>query len=280
MTRSRLLLFALLGTALAASAAGCSGAGEPGAPVAETCFDAQGRSYSPCRVFKGRLQLPHPARLRTEVGPFQVGALAFEAKGGAGKPDAGAAGDGGAGATKPTSKVAWRFFAGEPFAHDAGVGERSSVPFSVTVPCGLSVNLLLQLPRDGGEQPGTQVAQMAFAASGSGSSTTTLVPYQPASMCGAKTAVNDLETVVLTLAQAQVVTSGSITLGKKSSKNPLALLDTDGDATADLSDADDDDDGTADAADTDGDGDGIVDTAQTFSALPDRDKDGTPDLFE
>lgn len=251
---------------------GCLGAGDTQG-VAPTCSDSTGRSYEGCRVFRGRLQLPHPNDLRSQWTAFQVAGLAFEASGGTGSGDGGAA--------APTNKVQWRFFGGDVVAIDTGAAKRSSVPFTVVLPCALSVNLLLQVPRDGsGSLPGYQVAPMSFDTDSAGSTKRTLVPLQARDACGQKTNDWDLGLVALQLEKAQPLSAGAITLGQDNSKNPLELLDTDGDGTVDLADTDDDDDGTSDYLDQDADGDGIIDAAQSLSALPDANKDGIADLLQ
>jgi hypothetical protein len=269
--------------------AGCTGAGETSG-VPPRCRDATGTSYTACRVFRGRLLLPHAVKLPLEVRAFQVVGVGFEATGGAGGSDAGGARgadagvDGGGAAT---DKVRLRLFYGPVFAHEEGGGLRPDVPFSVVVPCGLSVNLLLQVPAVSGDHvPGRLVAHMAFDDGGSGE--TTLIPRQPADACGdasdllAPANTLDLGQVPLALKKAGVITSGSITLGDGNSRNPLALVDADGDGTTDLSDTDDDDDGEADTSDVDDEGDGIVDASQMLGGLTDEDQDldGLPDSLQ
>lgn len=261
--------------------AGCLGAdGEAG--IAGTCSDSFGtRTFTNCRVFRGRLQLPHQSTLGAEEGKaFQIAAVGFVGAGSA-KADGGATAkpDGGA-ATKPADKAQWVLFNGAPFAADAGSGQQASMPFSIMVPCEVSVNLALQLAR-GGDVPGVQVAQVQFVSSAADSAATrTLIPAQPASSCGTRSAPVDLGQVKLVLAKNKPLGAGTITLGQGKSKNPLSLLDTDNDQVFDLTDADDDGDGIADISDEDADGDGIKDSAQTFTALDDKNKDGVPDMFQ
>ena len=261
------------------AAGGCVGTGGE-AGVADGCQDSFGtRTFTRCRAFRGRLQLPHQSRLRLDGKSFQIAALGF----GRGNT----ASDGGGTADAGSGKLPWLLFSGAPFAADSGSGMRASIPFSIVVPCELSVNLLLQVTRGGGA-PGIQVAQMKFASSDSSSST--LVPGQAAEACGGSRAALDLGQVSLLLPKNQLLTGSSITLGQGKSKNPLSLLDTDSDQLTDLADSDDDGDGIADLTDTDADGDGIIDALQLPSALPDRsgghDKDGKPtgdgipDLFQ
>jgi hypothetical protein len=266
---------------------GCLGAGDTtGVPA--TCgggLGAESKDFSPCRAFHGRLQLPTAKELaQLPSSPLQILALGFErANAAPAAPDATPApgADGGtaappATAVAPTSEVTARFFFGAPFAAIEGAGYRPAIPFSVVVPCGLSVNLMLQLLRSSGDkQPGIQVAQLAFARSESATALTTLIPHQPADACGGKAGVHDLGTVVLTLAKRGVLSSGSIVLGKGNSKNPLELV---GPSEGQVSDQDQD-------------GDGILDSAQTFVSFPDRhtpgvaageqpSPDGIPDLFQ
>ena len=261
--------------------AGCLGAsGEAG--IAATCSDSYGtRSYTNCRVFRGRLQLPHQSTLGAEEGKaFQFAAVGFEGAGAAAVDGGAAVKPDGAAGTQPSSKVQWVLFTGDAFAADAGSGQQTAIPFSIMVPCELSVNLLLQLTR-GGDVPGVQVAQVRFA-SGTSDSTAvrTLIPAQPAASCGTRSAPVDLGQVNLVLAKNNALGASTIDLGQGKSKNPLSLLDTDNDQIFDLADADDDGDGIADISDEDADGDGIKDSAQTFSALDDNNNDGIPDLFQ
>jgi hypothetical protein len=276
-TLSLSLLLPLLGSA-------CTGSdGESG--VSDTCRDSDGRTYTPCRAFRGRLRLPPATELNLDAKPFQVAAVGFAPSDGplsgdAGTGEAGAPAADGATAGGATTSVAPRLFFGPTFAHQAGAGQRPTLPFSVVVPCEMSVNLLLQVPTtDGGSAPGQLVAAMRFLP-GEALELTTLVDQQQADLCGAKSNIIDLGIVELELAQPEILTSGVITLGEGNSVNPLALIDTDGDGTMNLADPDDDNDGTPDSNDSDAAGDGISDEAQLLSALPDDDQNATPDLFE
>lgn len=269
--------------------AACTGSsGEPGVGP---CHDADGDRFDLCRVFRGRLKLPPPKQMHLTTMGLQLAAVAFEPTGGAPaptpKPDGGASGDGAAGmpdsaaAIQPTDKTRMRLFFGPVVAHDEGAGQRPDVPFSVVVPCGMSVNLVLQVPRSSSSgSPGLWVTALAFAAEDGAAVTATLVPKQPDDLCGSKTNSLDMGDVQLTLAIAGVLASGSITLGKDNSRNPLSLLDTDGDGTDNLADLDDDDDGQSDIGDLDADGDGVLDSAESLTALPDQDSNGVPDLFQ
>lgn len=265
---------------------GCTGTDNaPG--VAGTCFDYQGASYGPCRVFRGRLKLPPADQLHTGQGSFQLAAVGFVSTG---APPAGADGsaasatDGAvadASPTPPAASATPRLFFGPVFAYDAGAGQRPDTPFSIVVPCAQSVNVVLQVPRtSGGGAPGLWVAALRFATDDGGATLTTLVPRQPADLCGGKTNSHDLGQVTLTLKSEGLLASGEITLGKDNSKNPLELLDSDGDGVVDFADTDDDDDGQPDISDPDTQGDAVADAAQSLSALPDQDTDGIPDLFE
>jgi len=285
MNRSVSLISALF--VLAAASGGCLGVDpQPYAPI--TCTDSTGaHTYSTCRVWQGRLQLPHPSLMQLSAKAFQIGALAqtcnnSKLSGDAGSPaaDGGSvAADSGAssGHSAPCTPLqgGQRIFIGAPFAYNAGAGQQPSIPFSIVVPCELSVNLLLQLPRSG--QAGIQVAQLSFPSGVIAGASTTLIPWQSKDSC-ANNHSHQLGQVTLTKTKASM--SGVITLGQGNSKNPLSLLDTDGDGTADLSDADDDDDGTADISDPDVSGDGVRDASQTLASLPDKNKDGIPDLFQ
>jgi len=194
-------------------------------------------------------------------------------------PDTGLAPDARA-ALPPTDRTQLHVFFGPVFAHDEGAGQRPDIPFSIVVPCALSVNLVLQAPRSSSSgAAGPWVAALSFPDE-EGGATTTLIPHQADDVCGGSTSLIDLGEVTLTLATEKVLSTGVITLGKDNSKNPLSLLDTDGDGTDDLADADDDDDGQIDAGDVDSDGDGIIDDAELLTALPDDDKNGVPDLFQ
>ncbi len=275
-----------LSLSLVLALAGCLGAGDT-TGVPPTCpgiLDGEAKEFGPCRAFHGRLQLPSAKELaQLPQSPLQILALGFEPKGAApALPDAAPpAKDGGAttpppAAGAPTAEVTPRFFYGAPFAALEGAGYRPTIPFAVVVPCGVSVNLMLQQLRSSGDkQPGIQVAQLAFARSESATALSTLIPRQPSDACGGKSGVHDLGVVVLTLAKRGVLASGSIVLGKGNSKNPLELV---GAPEGQVSDQDQD-------------GDGILDSAQTFAAFPDvatpgvapGEKpvpDGIPDLFQ
>ncbi|MCC6748305.1 MAG: hypothetical protein IT371_11645 [Deltaproteobacteria bacterium] len=277
-------LLALLGW----GAAGCLGTDEPAGGLSE-CLDSAGRSYAPCRVLRGRLEVPAASKLAPGVKPLQLAAVIFRglaATGGA-KADAAVrppAGDGGrdAGGSPgaPASKTELRFFFGAPFAPQAGGGQRASVPFSITLPCTESAAVLVQFPRDSSARgPGLQVAQFLFPEDGA-TTLSSRLHRQAKESCGGRSAVLDLGTVLLELPPRQSATAGRVQLGKGKSKNPLSLVDADGDGQDDLADLDDDDDGLPDGSDDDADGDGVSDAVQALSALPDADKDGIPDLFQ
>ena len=271
---------------------GCLGSGKE-AGIAGTCTDSLGtQTFNACRVFRGRLQLPHQSVLGLEEGKaFQFAAVGFQGAGKAAADGGATAKPDGAAGTQPTGTVQWVLFTGDEFAADAGSGQQASIPFSIMVPCELSVNLLLQLAKSGGDVPGVQVAQALFASDSSDTTATrTLIPAQPTASCGSRSVPVDLGQIRLILAKNKALAASAITLGQGKSKNPLALLDTDNDQLFDLADADDDGDGIADISDEDADGDGIKDSAQTFSALldvaGDFDKngkaisDGIPDMFQ
>jgi hypothetical protein len=252
--------------AVAVSAMGCTGAGDTSG-VPDQCLDNIGRPFTPCRVFRGRIKLPPANRLPIQQQPFQVAAVAFEA-------GAGGGGDAGTPALEP------RFFFGNPFAQEAGAGQRASVPFSIVLPCRLSVNLLLQIPdTPGGSAPGVQVAPMKFARDDTGS-LTTLIPPPIGDLCAGDAKDIDLEEITLVLAKGAALTEGTITLGTEKSRNPLDIIDTDGDGQVDLADSDDDNDGVVDVSDTDANGDTLEDQKQMLSALPDVDGNGIPDMFQ
>jgi hypothetical protein len=265
--------------------ASCTGASAPTGGPPE-CYDNAGRRYTPCRAFVGRLLLPHAAKLPLEAKAFQLMALGFAAKGAAPKSDAGAPADGGAAAPPPTTAVAPRLFFGAVFAHEEGAGLRAGVPFSVLVPCGVSINLLLQGPGgSSGAVPGRVIAPLEFD-DGSGAATSTLIPRQPDDGCGDNSSFQappytiDLGQASLVLSAKGQLASGAVTLGDKGSQNPLKLIDADADGMTAYSDTDDDGDGSPDQADVDADGDGITDAAQTYSAAQDKDADGIPDKLE
>lgn len=273
MTKARnllkLLVFSSL-LAIAGAGAGCVGA-DP--PDAYACTARDGAAFKSCRTFHGRLRLPHPSDLRLETRALQVAAIGFRATTSPSTADGGASGG-------ATNKVTYLYFSGPTFAAEAGAGQQATLPFALAVPCNLTVNLLLQTPRDGaGAVPGVMLAPMTFD-DGSGNTTTTLVPPQQDDACGEKTNAWDLGIVDLVLTKSTPITGATVTLGKGNSKSPLSLIDSDGDGTPDAADSDDDDDGKSDAFDTDVQGDGILDKAQTLSALPDQNKDGVADLLQ
>lgn len=266
--------------------AGCLGTSDESG-IAGTCQDSHGAraAYTNCRAFRGRLLLPHPSKLRAEAKPLQIAAVGFERADAKGTADAApATGDGGPAPTtvKPTDKAQLVLFTGDVFAAEAGAGQTTSIPFSIVVPCQVSVNLLLTVARGGGHGAGLQVAPLAFARDSSGASTAlgTLIPRQPANSCGSNPSALDLGQVTLVLPKDQSLAGASITLGQGKSKNPLALLDTDRDQATDLADSDDDGDGINDLSDDDAEGDGIKDSAQSLTALPDKNKDGVADMFQ
>jgi hypothetical protein len=263
---------------------GCMGS-DSSSGVAKLCYgyDESGSatSYNLCRVFKGRLQFPSAKELTLPNRPFQILALGFEPRaetpGAVGEDGSvGSLADAGVQQGVPTKDVTPRFFYGTPFTSIGGAGQRPTVPFSVVVPCQISINLLLQIVRTSSDfTPGIQVAPMSFAPA-EGSAVTTLIPWQSEDYCGEKTNQLDLGDVTLTMSMRGDLTSGTITLGKGNSKNPLTLFPPP--------------EGQVNEQDTDG--DGIIDSAQTFKALPDSftpgratsaeepQGDGIPDMFQ
>lgn len=277
-----LLITALLGLA------GCLGSGaSPG--VAAACGgytvggDVVSKEFSTCRMFRGRLQLPAARDLTLPDMPFQIVALGFEPTAAPATADSGPRPDGAAAGdalspSAPTGAVTAYLFYGASFTAVDGAGQRPSIPFDVVVPCGVSVNLMLQVARTSSDHvPGYQVAQMSFARSESSTALTTLVPHQALDSCGTKTNQLDLGLVALTLGKRGVLSSGAIVLGKGNSKNPLTLV------------------GAPDGpiSDQDTDGDRIIDSVELWTSLPDKvtpgaapedppvaQPDGIPDLFQ
>jgi hypothetical protein len=277
--------------------ASCTGTNqEPGVP--ETCYSygLQGpnKEFSACRVFSGRLVFPLAKDLTLPKRPFQLLALGFEnpdATQPTNNPDGGmppvesSNEDVGANPDEETSAVIIQhFFYGPPFPiEERGGGERPTVPFYITVPCQLSVNLLLQVLRSSGDKiPGYWVAPMTFAQSETSTALTTLIPRQMPDSCGEKNNHFDLGVVELSLAHRGILSSGSIVLGKGNSKNPLSLL------TGMVPE---------NGTEEDTDADGILDQDETFNALADTfipgaseeeqspsstspTADGIPDLFQ
>ena len=270
---SKLILVSLLipGTAIWSILAvmACSGLDE--AAEIGPCFgssdDAPVAEYAGCRVFKGRLQLPPAKELSLPARPLQLAAVGFEPLETAEE-------------ALPTDQVRRRYFFGAPISAEAGAGQRSALPFSITVPCGVSVNLLLQvMGAGGGARPGIQAAQLSFQGPPGGPDSTTLIPWQATEDCSGSAAQHDLGTVTLVLARRHDLTSGSIHLGAGSSASPLDLVPP----------------SAASTTEGDSDGDGILDEAETLEALEDiftpgappdlvdpqaPQPDGIPDLFQ
>ena len=261
---------AILASLVLVAATGCLGS-DSSAGLPDQCLDSEGIPAVGCRAFIGRLRLPAAKELTNGSFPLQIAAVGFEAQ-----KTAPAAGNGDAGSDTDAAAPAAvqpRFFFGPTFARDAGAGSNGSYPFSIVVPCRLAVHLLLQVPRGSGiAAPGRLVARMRFAAD-EGGTPSSLVPEQRGDLCAGTAATHDLGEVFLPA-------SGDITLGSAGSRNPLALIDSDGDGIPDLADSDDDDDGLADLVDEDANGDGLPERIQQLSSLPDVNLNGRADLFE
>lgn len=149
---------------------------------------------------------------------------------------------------------------GEPF--DAAAG-----PFRLLLPCDVTVNLLVQRVGAGGARaPGDLLAVVEFPTGVTPEETTTLFAREPACRDTPRLATNvlDLGTVAVPATPADAPAAVLIG-GPGGGENPLATIDTDGDAVANLADPDDDEDGMPDTEDEDRDGDGAVDAAQVFT---------------
>ncbi len=265
-TMIRLRTLIVLTLCVIVSLPACVGSGDSRG-VPQDCLDNEGRPFTPCRVFRGRLQLPLSNRLLQQQKPLQIAAVGFEADGGSSRDAGGVA------------TITPRLFFGHVFSYTAGAGQRADYPFSLVVPCRLSLNLLVQVPTAGTSNlPGVLVAAMEFE--GVDGTRTTLIPPQLGDLCGGSAKSIDLEQVVLQVPPSSDIRGSTITLGSGKSRNPLDILDTDGDGQVDSADADDDDDGLADVSDEDANGDGILDALQLLTSLPDVDDNGRPDLFE
>ena len=163
------------------------------------------------------------------------------------------------------SRVVCAIF-GEPFMPGQLGGGTVAGPFVLLLPCDLTVNLVVQTPAvDGSEAAADLLAIVSFATGIAPGQMTTLLPREPG--CGTTepgTNLVDLGAFAVPyrsrLGGPQIIQIGGATGGK----NPLAVIDTDGDGIPNLTDDDDDGDGIPDAVDPDEEGDGIADVDEVF----------------
>jgi hypothetical protein len=144
---------------------------------------------------------------------------------------------------------------------------RKETAFTIAVDARRSFNIVLQLPRAGGQGPGSYLGGLYFETGYGGE--TSLIPSGVTDL--ALGIVGAIENVAGTVADNRLVVD--------SDKNPLALVDSDGDGVVDLLDTDDDSDEVLDPDDDDVAGDDVPDALQTLVGL-DADGDGVPDLLE
>jgi hypothetical protein len=181
---------------------------------------------------------------------------------------------------------AWRvcLFFGEPFNAVAQTGGGTTVGdnFRLTVPCNVTVNLIIAtLGSSDAHTPGQMMGLFSFA-TGYGPVTSELAAVDAAG-CD-EFPVVDLGTVHLHAASGGTVFPGAnqiLATGDAPGANPLAQTDTLGTGTTNLANPDDNGNGIPDANDPDEEGDGIPDAQETLTALlPDTNGDGVPDIFQ
>jgi hypothetical protein len=161
---------------------------------------------------------------------------------------------------------------GEPFDPGEQGGGVTGEPFRLLLRCDTTVNLLVQaIQTSDAQAPGDPLAILAFPTGGAAGETTTLLPLETMG-CRDPVEAPALATDLLDLGSftvpARPPAGGPATVvlgGVEGGTNPLATVDTDGDATANVADLDDDEDAILDTTDDDADGDGAADDAQRFT---------------
>jgi hypothetical protein len=176
-----------------------------------------------------------------------------------------------------------RFIPGIPFSPSANGGQ--PVTFRLAIPADETFVLFFQAPVEGTGGIGHLIAPLRFARDASG----TLTDLSSGRVEGGNAPLLDVDLGVVEIGVASDTVgcesetcsrTYQVVLGEGASKNPLGVIDTDGDGTPDLDDADDDGDLIPDEADDDANGDGVPDQFQTLDALADFDDDGVPDRFQ
>jgi hypothetical protein len=155
---------------------------------------------------------------------------------------------------------------GRPFDPAELGGGVSGEPFQLLLPCGLTVNLVVQtLKTPGGQAPGDLLAVLSWA-TGNGAATTTLLAAEPACRDTPQLATNLIDLGDFDVPGQPSPSGPAIVVlgGPSGGTNPLTIVDTDEDTIPNFSDPDDDNDGVPDVSDADADGDGIPDAAETF----------------
>lgn len=150
---------------------------------------------------------------------------------------------------------------GDPF-------DPAGEPARLVAPCDVTVNILVQrLGQSGGQAPGDSLGLLTFPTGVTADETTSLLAREASCRDTPKLATNfiDLGEVTVSSSAHEAGPPAVLVGGPSGGENPLATVDTDGDASANAADADDDNDGTPDSADDDRDGDGVTDAAQSFS---------------
>jgi hypothetical protein len=140
---------------------------------------------------------------------------------------------------------------GDPFVPGQLGGGTAAAPFSLELPCDLTVNLVVQDYDPGNEARTDLLAVLAYP-SGDPAAPTTLFAREPP-------------------CEHDLVDLGAFTTPYRSRRQgpPLVVvadpgLDTDGDGIPNLEDPDEDGDGIPNAIDPDADGDGIPDAEEVF----------------
>lgn len=243
MQEKALILF------LISAAAGCTGASEGGIAPGE-------------RVVTGRILVD--ADGATQRQALQVAAVFAAA-------DCAATGAIRVGDVTPETPACAIF--GDPFDPGVQGGGVTGEPFTIALPCAVTVNLLVQtLGSSGGQTPGAPLALLAYPTGVTADEVTTLLaredPARPDTCRDTEllaTNLIDLGDVPVPAAPAPDAPPLVLVGGPAGGENPLGTVDTDGDGTANAADPDDDGDLIDDALDDDRDSDGLADAAQTFA---------------
>ena len=196
------------------------------------------------RLVTGNVSIPTNGFVDGQTTGLQVAAIAVE----------------GSGESTPSAKV----YVSDVF--DPSL--ESDASFVLAVDGDYAFNLILQVPGGGGGA-GTFLGALWFDSGATGE--TTLIPRGETDLD-----IRELDAI----SNDPNLRSDNVLRAADTGRNPLALIDSDGDGTADLTDADDDDDGVSDVSDEDVAGDGTDDARQLLSALPDEDANGIADLLE
>jgi hypothetical protein len=229
--------------------------------LAAACTEQSSQGIAPgSRLITGRITLD--AHVATQRSALQVVALYASPTMTCDAAGAIHVGDAAPGGTNAACGIF-----GAPFDPGELGGGVDAQPFQLDVPCGLTVNLVVQtIGTSGGQAPGTSLALLDFPSGVTADALTSLVATEPMCRDTRLMATNllDLGDIVVPAVPPPAGPAAVEVGGPGGGRNPLDTIDTDQDLVPNSADDDDDNDGIPDAMDADADGDGMADGAETF----------------